>query len=179
MSMPKGMFVAAHGEAYEQHMVMVKAHHMFWIRQFQHFSAEPTHLSSKHASNASAFEFRIYCNISASLNRCRAQYFVWWSVQAKVEATKVEGPSCIGSRSSNLSQLHRSYCTHFRRLQLEVTLLFWAFDSRNGRQSASECTDIDKHGMGNYEYTPVCSTKWITVYTSGTGRFCTGTPYVR
>ena len=45
MSMPKGMFVAAHGEAYEQHMVMVKAHHMFWIRQFQHFSAEPTHLS--------------------------------------------------------------------------------------------------------------------------------------
>jgi hypothetical protein len=77
MSMPKGMFVAAHGEAYEQHMVMVKAHHMFWIRQFQHFSAEPTHLSSKHASNASAFEFRIYCNISASLNRCRAQYFVW------------------------------------------------------------------------------------------------------
>ena len=26
-------------------MVTVKAHHMFWIRQFQHFSAEPTHLS--------------------------------------------------------------------------------------------------------------------------------------
>jgi len=45
MSMPKGMLVSAHGEAYEQHMVTVKAHHMFWIRQFQHFAAKPTHLS--------------------------------------------------------------------------------------------------------------------------------------
>jgi len=26
-------------------MVTVKAHHMFWIRQFQHFAAEPAHLS--------------------------------------------------------------------------------------------------------------------------------------
>ena len=40
MSMPKGMLVAAHGEAYEQHMVTVKAHHMFWVRQFQQFELE-------------------------------------------------------------------------------------------------------------------------------------------
>jgi len=46
MSVPKGMLVAAHGEAYEQHMVTVKAHHMFWTRQFQHFAAAPTHLST-------------------------------------------------------------------------------------------------------------------------------------
>jgi len=45
MSMPKGMLVVAHGEAYEQHMVTVKAHHMFWVRQFQQFAAAPTHLS--------------------------------------------------------------------------------------------------------------------------------------
>ena len=40
MSMPKGMLVVAHGEAYEQHMVTVKAHHMFWVRQFQQFELE-------------------------------------------------------------------------------------------------------------------------------------------
>ena len=40
MSMPKGMLVVAHGEAHEQHMVTVKAHHMFWVRQFQQFELE-------------------------------------------------------------------------------------------------------------------------------------------
>ena len=87
MSMPKGMLVAAHGEAYEQHMVTVKAHHMFWIRQFQQFAAAPTHLSMlpmlPHLSSES-----ITISELASLD-ARAYYFVWWSVQAKVEATKV------------------------------------------------------------------------------------------
>ena len=40
---PKGVLVAAHGEAYEHQILTVKAHHMFWIRQFQHFAAAPTH----------------------------------------------------------------------------------------------------------------------------------------
>ena len=42
---PKGVLVAAHGEAYEHQILTVKAHHMFWIRQFQQFAAAPTHLS--------------------------------------------------------------------------------------------------------------------------------------
>ena len=73
--MPKGILVAAHGEAHEHHMLRLKAHHVLDYRQIQHFAAAPTYLCMlpmlPHLISKS------YYNISASLTGCRAHQFIW------------------------------------------------------------------------------------------------------
>jgi hypothetical protein len=68
-SVPKVMLVPAHGGAYEQHMKTVKVHHVL-DQEVSTFRGSIN--AAMLASNASTFESRILCNLSASLTRCKA-----------------------------------------------------------------------------------------------------------